>query len=523
VSQRDEATLQRELGRLVEAELLYQRGVVPQATYLFKHALIQEAAYQSLLRSTRQYYHQRAARVLAEQFPETAETHPEIIAHHYTEAGFNAPAVPYWHLAGQRAIERSAHVEAVAHLTRGLDVLMTLPDTPARARQELALRLTLGTSLSVTKGWPDAGVGEAYSRAQKLYQQIGETAQLFPVLWGLWHFHFVRAELHIARELGEQLLTLAQQHQEPVYFLGAHFMLGGALTDQGVFAPALVHWEQTFALYDRQQHHALTSLFGADPGVFSLSFASHALWLSGYPQQALSRSRQALKLAQDLSHPFSLALAHCYAAMLHQFRREPRSVQQQAEAAMALCLEHGFTYYLAWATIMRGWALTAQGTDRANEDAMAQLRQGFADLLATGAGIRETYYRALLAEAEGCGGKGQAGQQLLAEAFAAVQRTAERYWEAELYRLQGDLLAQKATRPQPEGAEASFLRALEVARSQQAKSLELRAVVSLGRLWQEQGKRAEAGELLAPIYGWFTEGFDTADLQDAKALLEELA
>jgi predicted ATPase len=522
VSQREEVTLQHELGRLVEAELLYQRGVAPQATYLFKHALIQEAAYQSLLRSTRQYYHQRAARVLTEQFPETAETQPELIAHHYTEAACHEQAIPYWQCAGQRAIERSAHVEAVAHLTQGLDVLMTLPDTRERARHELALRLALGTSLSVTKGWPAPEVGKAYSRAQYLCQQGGETAQLFPVLWGLWHFHFVRGEPQTARELGEQLLTLAQQHQEPTYFLAAHFMLGGALTALGALEPALTHWEQTFALYDPQQHHALTYLFGADPGVFSLSFASHALWLRGYPDQALLRSRQALDLAQDLAHPFSLALAHCYTAMLHQFRREPRLVQQQAEAAMNLCTEQGFTYYLAWATLLRGWGLMVQSADRANEDAMSQLRQGFADLLATGAGIREAYYRALLAEAAGSRGDSDTGQQLLAEALAAVQRTEERYWEAELYRLQGDLLGQAAERPQREGAEANFLRALAVARSQQSKSLELRAAMSLGRLWQEQEKRDDARTLLVPVYHWFTEGFDTADLQEAKALLEAL-
>jgi predicted ATPase len=234
------------------------------------------------------------------------------------------------------------------------------------------------------------------------------------------------------------------------------------------------------------------------------------------------RSRQALELAQDLSHPFSRALAHCYAAMLHQFRREPCLVQQQAEAAMTLCTEQGFTYYLAWATLLRGWGLMVQSADRTNEDAMAQLRQGFADLLATGAGIRETYYRALLAEAAGSRGKSEAGQQLLAEALAAVQRTEERYWEAELYRWQGDVLGQDAERPQWEGAEANFLLALEVARSQQAKSLELRAALSLGRLWQAQGKRDDARALLVPVSHWFTEGFDTADLQEAKALLEAL-
>jgi adenylate cyclase len=315
---------------------------------------------------------------------------------------------------------------------------------------------------------------------------------------------------------------MAQQHQEQAYFLAAHFMLGGALTQLGALDRALTHWEQTFALYDRQQHHALTHLFGADPGVFSLAFASHALWLRGYPDQALLKSRQAHELAEDLSHPFSLALAHCYAAMLHQFRREPHLVQQQTEAAMSLCTEQEFTYYLAWATLLRGWALTAQRAERAPENALAQLRQSFADLLATGAGIREAYYRALLAEAAGSSGKSDTGQQLLAKAFAAMQRTEERYWEAELHRLQGELLGQEAERPQRAGAEAHFLRALAVARSQQAQSLELRAAMSLGRLWQGQGKRDDARTLLASVYQWFTEGFDTPDLQEAQALLDAL-
>jgi predicted ATPase len=251
VSQREAVTLQRELERLVEAELRYQRGVVPHATYLFKHALVQEAAYPSLLRSTRQYDHQRAARVLTAQVPGIAETYPELIAHHDTEAACNEQAVPYWQRAGQRAIERSAHGEAVAHLPRGLDVRKTLPETRERARHQLALCLALGTALRVTRGWLAPEVGQASRRAQHLCQQIGETAQLFPVFWGLWHFHAVRGEPQTARELGAQRLTFAQQPQGPTYFLAAYFMLGGALPQLGARAPALPHWEQTFALYDR--------------------------------------------------------------------------------------------------------------------------------------------------------------------------------------------------------------------------------------------------------------------------------
>src|SRR5262245_12265867 len=293
VSPLDEPVLQQGLAQLVEAELLYQRGHLPHAHYLFKHALIQEAAYQSLLRSTRQQYHQRIAQVLEGQFPETVETQQELLAHHYTEAGLPAQAIPYWQQAGQRASARSAHVEAISHLTKGLEVLKALPDTPERAQRELDLQIALGLALIATKGQAAPEVGHVYNRARELCQQTREAPQLFRVLWGLWHFHVVGAELQTVRKLSEELLTLAQHIQDPMYLLGAHWTLGGALFCLGGFAPAREQWEQGFALYTPQQHHANTALYGFDLGVFCLCWAPHALWHLGYLDQALAMSRKA--------------------------------------------------------------------------------------------------------------------------------------------------------------------------------------------------------------------------------------
>ena len=369
--------MQGGLHQLVAAEFLYQQGLPPQATYRFKHALIQDAAYQSLLRSTRQQYHQRIAQVLEVRFSETVETQPELLAHHYTEAGLAEHAIPYWQRAGQHASERSAHMEAISHLTKGLEMLTALPDIAERAQQELDLQIALGQALLATKGQAAPEVGHTYNRARELCQQVGEASQLFRVLYGLCHFHIVRAELQTARALGEELLTLAQHIPDPIYLLGAHFMLGAIWHLLGEYPSAREHLEQSLTLYDPQQHHAHTFAFGWDLGVFCRAWAPHVLWYLGYPDQALAISHEGLALAQGLSHPFSLAAALDYAAMFHQFRREPRAVHEQAEAAIALCTEQRFAYYLAWGRTMQGWAQVVQGQA---EEGPAQMRHGLARL-----------------------------------------------------------------------------------------------------------------------------------------------
>jgi predicted ATPase len=515
----DEATVQQGLHQLVEAEFLYQRGLPPQVTYVFKHALIQEAAYQSLLRSTRQQYHQRIAQVLEAQFPDTAEMQPELVAHHYTEAGLPAPAIAYWQRAGQRAIQRSAHLEAVAHLTKGLELLATLPDTPDRIQHELDMLTMLGPVLTNTSGPGSPAVEQVYARARELCQQAGEPRQLFPVLWGLWFFYNTRAELQKAEELGTQLLTLAQQVQDRTFLLEAHHALWPTSLYLGELAAARGHLEQGAALYDLQDHRSHAFLYGGhDPGSCCQSYMAWTLWALGYPDQALKASDRALSLARELAHPASLAAALSFTAVLHQFRREREAVQEMAEALIALATEQGDAERLARGTILRGWALFVQGQ---GTEGMVQMRQGLAALQATGGEVRRQLFLPLLAEAYGRIGQSEEGLHVLAEALAAVEKTGGRFYEAELSRLKGELLRRRAL-PDEDQAETCFRRALDITRHQQAKSLELRAAMSLARLWQQQGKRAEAHALLAPSYGWFTEGLDTADLQEAKVLLGAL-
>jgi class 3 adenylate cyclase/predicted ATPase len=513
----DAATLQHGLRQLVEAELLYPQGLLPQATYRFKHALLQETAYQSLLKSTRQQYHQRIARVLEAQFPETVATQPELLAHHYTEAGLGTQALEYWQRAGQRALERSAHVEAISHLTQGLEVLKGLPTTPERIQQELRLQLTLGIPLSATRGYAAPEVAHVYTRAQDLCQRMGETPQLIPALLGLWRFYLLRAELGKARELAEHCLLLAQRVDDPARGIVAYDALGATLFFLGDFAHARTHLERAVALYDpqkRRSHRALT-----DPGVSALSLLAGALWMLGYPEQARQRSTEALRLAEALAHPHILASALIIATHVSQFRQEVSATQARAEAVMTLATEQGFPFWLAEATIFVGWAQAAQGQ---GSEGITQIKRGLATRQAIGLELSQPAFLTMLAEAYAHVGQPTEGLAVLADALTRVDTTGECWREAELLRLRGELLLAVSAENHRE-AESRFRQALIIAHQQQAKSFELRTAMSLSRLWQQQGKRIEAYALLAPLYGWFTEGFDAADLQEAKALLETLA
>jgi predicted ATPase len=515
----DAATLQGALVQLVEAELVVQRGMPPQATYTFKHALVQETAYQSLLRSTRQQYHQRIAQVLETQFPESATTQPELLAQHYTAAGLTAQAIPYWQHAGQHALQRSANLEAVQHLTTGLALLATLPETPARAQQELDMQLALGQALFATKSPAAPEVGQVYDRARALCAHVGETPQRFRALKGLCEFYRFRGALRTAQELGEQLVQVAEGATDPMLRLEAYEVLGGTLFFLGEFAAAWTHLEQAISLVDLAAQRAPVLHHRLAPGVACLAQAALTLWCLGFPAQALRRSQEALALAQALAHPMSLALAQHFAAYLHHHRHEVRAVQAQAETLLALASQHGFPRFVGLGTCWRGWVLATHGQGAAG---LAQMRQGLADVLATGQELARLLGLILYAEAARHGGQIVEGLGLLAEARAALEASERGDLLAEAYRLQGELL-QRQDIPDAAQAEVCFQHALALARRQQAKSWELRAATSLARLWQRQGKRTEARELLAPVYGWFTEGFDTADLQEAKALMDALA
>jgi class 3 adenylate cyclase/predicted ATPase len=519
IAQPEEA-LYRLLASLQRKEFLYEQPAFPESEYIFKHALTQDVAYGTVLQERRKILHERTAKAIEELYPSSLSDHYSKLAHHYSHSENTQKAVEYLGLAGQQAVQRSAYAEAIPHLTTALELLKTLPDTSERTQQELSLQIALGPALITTKGWAAQEVGQAYARARELCRKVGETPHLFPVLFGLWAFCVVRAEHRTAYELGEQLLSLAKGVQDLTFLLQAHIAVGNSLSWLGEFASARKHLEQGIALYESPQHPPLTFLYGGiDPGVHGLSYTALALWLLGYPDQALKRSHEALARAQELSHPFSLAWALSFAAWLHQVRRERQATQERAEPAMTLSTEHGFPFWLGWATVLRGWTVAEQGQ---GEEGIAQIRQGMAAYQATGAELWRPYWLALLAEAYGKAGQGEEGLAALAEALALVNNTEERMYEAELYRLKGELLFQSRQQSAVADAEECFRQAIDIARRQSATSLELRAVMSLSRLWQQQGKKDEARQLLAEIYGWFTEGFDTKDLQEAKALLEEL-
>jgi predicted ATPase len=535
ISPLDEISLRHKLAQLVEAELLYQRGAPPQAIYTFKHALIQETAYRSLLRSQRQHFHQQLAQILAERFPQIAQTQPELLAYHCTAAGLSEQAIGYWQQAGERAMTRSANVEAIGHLTQAITLLKTLPDTPERAQQELSLQISLGVPLLMTKGYASATIEQTYARVRELCQQtdVGEAPQLFSALFGLWLFHLVRAELATTLELAQELWQVAERLNETTLRLEAHQAQGVTLFYLGEVEAAQAHLEQVITQYNPQQHPAHAVYGGADLGVTCLCHAALALWLQGYPDQALKRSQEALALARNLAQPFSLAFALCLTGWLHQFRRERTLTYERAMAAVALSAEHGFALSSAFGLVLAGWA-------GGGEAGLSQLRQGLVAYQATGAELGRLQFLSLLAESYAQNGQVEAGLAVVDEALATASQNGERFFEAELYRLKGELLLKdegerrkdetlrqalrhSSLRGSRDEVETCFHQAIEIARRQKAKSLELRAVMSLSRLWWEQSKQAEAHHLLAEIHSWFKEGFDTADLQEAKVLLAKTA
>jgi predicted ATPase len=382
------------------------------------------------------------------------------------------------------------------------------------------LQTNLRPALIATKRFGAPEVQHAYGQARELCRQVGETPQLFPVLRGLSTFCIVRAGSQTAHELTEELLRLAQRAQDPATLVEAYSMLGTTSFYLGEIVSARVLLEQTVALYDPQQHRAHAFLnVGTEPEVLFLIYTAHVLWLLGYPDQALTRSHEALTLAQELFHPSSLAYALDFAALLHQFRREEQVAQEQAEAAMTLSTKQGFPLWLAIGMILGGRTLAEQGQ---GSEGIAQMRQGLAVFQATVAEVGRPYFLTLLAEVYGRGRQAEERLCILDESLAAVQKTGECWWEAELYRHKGVLVLARSGEDYAE-AETCFRQAIAVARRQHAKALELRTAMSLSRLWQQPGKRAEASDLVAPVYGCFTEGFDTSDLQEANALLEELS
>jgi class 3 adenylate cyclase/predicted ATPase len=509
--------LQQALRQLVAAELIFARGTPPEATYSFKHALVQEAAHGSLLRGRRQQLHARIAAVLEQRFPAMPESQPELLAHHYTQAGLVQPAIEYWRKAGQRASARSAPTEAVGHFTKGLELLSSLTAIPERHRQELDLQTALGGALIAARGYSAPETGQAFARARELCAQIDDPGQLFPVLFGRWLFHLLRAELAITREVADEMLRLAQEQADSAGLVIAHRVTGTSLFWLGRFAEARAHLEQALTLYEPGRHSQLAHLYNFDPRVIGLDFLSLALYALGYPEQAQARSEQALAEAKQLSNLVTLAVVLQHACMIHQFLGDHRSVGQRAEELWSLATGQGFPFWVAHASFLRAWA-EAQGGQGDQE--IMQLHGHIDAIRSSGAVLIVPYYLALLAEIHGKRGDIVGALNLLTEALVLVDQTGECWFGAELHRLRGELLW--ATGEQ-DPAEAALRTAVALARDQHAKSWELRAAASLGRLCRAKGRSVEARELLAPVCEWFTEGFEHPDLQDARALLADMS
>jgi predicted ATPase len=509
-------TLEGALDRLLAAELLYQRGTRPHATYLFKHTLIQETAYQSLLKSLRQQYHARIAHAIRECSPEMVETQPELLAHHYTEAGLVEAAVDYWRLAGRRAIERSANMEAVRQLNRALELLATVPEDREKQRQELEVQTLLGIALINAKGYAAEEVEHAFLRAHQLCGQLGDSPLEFPILMGLLLCRMVRAEREATEELVEPLLGFAKRSGDTGFLVEAHGAAGVSAYYQGRHEEAEQHWKQTFALYDPDQHGAHAFIYGQDPGALAYAYGSMNMWLLGYPDRALERAGRAIGLAERISHPYSLAGALRQAGYQRLYRGEILEGYELHEACASISVEQGFPVWLSAAKAGRGWALVRLGEV---EHGIAQIEEGLSILRGTGAQVEVPANLGRLADGLFQAGRAEEGLAAVDEALSLTERNLDRYLEPELFRLRGELLLILPT-PDPEGAESCFERAIEKSRENGARSLELRAATSLTRLWQKQGKREEARTLLADIYGLFTEGFDTGDLKEAKAVLE---
>jgi predicted ATPase len=515
----DELALDHGLARLVEAELIYRRGQPPDIEYVFKHALIRDAAYQSLLKRRRVFFHDRIARVMEERFPEIRETEPELLAHHYTEAGLAEEAVGCWQRAAQRAIERSAYVEAIHHLDTALKLHESLPVTPQSVHRELLLLASYGLALTPTKGYAAPALEGIYARARELIRQIGDAPEILPLLNGLWSFYLVRAKYQPSRELGEQMLRLAEMSGSTVALIQANRALGVTLLYSGELEAGLVHIEKAVALYDPTEHCAFAfRLNGLDLGVSVLSFAAWGSWLRGRPARALQRTDEMLLIARDLDHPYNLAWVLVFSAWVHQFRRDVQQTRAQAEAAIALAKEQGFSLFQAMGRILRGWSLAMSGSAI---EGIAELRQGMDDYRRTGAESSRMHWTVLLAEAYLAAGQIDQGLGVLDEAQSG--QAGERYYEAELHRMRGELHLARAGSDARAAADAGrcFEQALDVARSQGATSLELRAAMSLNRVRRQQGRKEDARNVLARVYGGFSEGFDTADLQQAAALLKD--
>jgi predicted ATPase len=526
VVHKPEAELRSALDRLIAAGLLFRQGVPPHATYLFKHALVQDAAYGTLLREPRRALHARIAEILESQFAEIAESQPELLARHCTEAGQIEKAASLWGKAGQRSLERSALVEAIEQFAHALTQVAALPATPALRREEIKLQVALINPFMHVKGFGAPETKAVVERARLLIEQaeaLGEPPEdpllLFSVLFGFWVANLVAFNGDVVCELAAQFLALAEKQGATIPLMVGHRLMALSLLSTGDIAQGRAHYNQAIALYDPAEHRQLATRFGEDHRVAIFSHRSWALWMLGYPEAALADADHALKDAREIGQAATLMNALSMPSFTHVLCGNYAAAKARSDEVIALANEKGALFWKASGMIVQACVLALTGE---TSDAVQKLNSGIATFRSTGATAFTPWYLSILARAYAELGQFDDAWRCIGEAITAVKTTKETMHEADVHRIAGEI-ALLSPEPDAAKAEAYFERALVVARQQQAKSWELRAAMSMARLWRDQGKRDEARTLLAPVYGWFTEGFDTLDLKEAKALLDELA
>jgi tetratricopeptide (TPR) repeat protein len=513
----DEPVLVQSLEQLVDAQLVYQDGEPPRATYTFKHALLQEAAYQSLLRSTRLRHHQRIARTFETQFPDVAASQPELLAHHWAAAGMHARAIPYWQRAGMRAMHGSAHAEAVAHLTRGVEALANMEEGPERNRIELQLQASLGTAFTATRGHASKEVRAAFSRARELSQRVGDTPFLSQVLAGLFAFYYVRGDLEAARELGVDLLELAGRLGDPDIALVGHAGLSIARFATGDGRSARPHLDYVLNAYELDRHAPLAVTHGQDFLVVALTHAAQLDWVEGYPDRALAHSRAAVAHAEKLGHAQSLAMALTVHGSMHCFRRELRETKDAAADLMKLATEQEFAHWAVDALFLQAWVLAQRG----QRAAAAERAEQAANSYGLEAHLPRHRFDVILVETYRTLARPDEALRIVEATVADRQKRATPgVWEPDIWRLYGELLAGQGA---DDEARRWLQRAVAEANRRNARMLELRALNSLVRLDDRQGLRSDAAARLEELYATFTEGFDNPDLAECRSLIDTFA
>jgi predicted ATPase len=525
VVRKPEAELASALNRVVDAGLLFRQGVPPHATYLFKHALVQDAAYGTLLREPRRSLHVRIAEALESQFAEIVESQPELLAHHCTEAGLIDKAAGLWGKAGQRSLQRSALTEAAAQLTRALARFAALQSTAALRREQIKLQVGLANALMHTKGYASPDTKASLNQARSLIERaeaLGELPEdpllLFSVLYGFWAANFVAFNGDAIRELAVQFLALAEKQRATVPLMIGHRLMGTSLLFTGQIAECRSHFDQAIALYDPAEHRQLATRFGQDIELVILSNRTLALWLLGYPEAARTDTEHAFKNAREIGQAAALMYAFSMTSVTNIYCGRYADANAQVDEFVALADEKGASYWKPLGMMYQGFLFSMTGKA---PNAVEMITFGIAAHRSTGSTLWITSHLSHLARVYAELEQFEEAWRSIGEAMAAMEKTKERWCEAEVHRTAGEI-ALMSPEPDAAKAEAYFEHALAIARAQQAKSWELRVAMSIARLWRDQGKRQQAHDLLAPVYGWFTEGFDTLDLKEAKALIDEL-